>query len=43
MNILKEWDSISQISKELNIQKSGISKCCSGKLETSGGFKWKYK
>lgn len=32
MNILKEWDSISQISKELNIQKSGISKCCSGKI-----------
>lgn len=43
MRLIKEWDTIKQASKELNIYDSNISMCCNGKLKTSGGFIWKYK
>ena len=36
MNKIKEFKSIIEASKELKI--SNISKCCLGKLKTSGGF-----
>lgn len=42
---IKEWNSISQASKELNISKSDICQCCkkSKRHLTAGGFKWEYK
>lgn len=40
---IKEWDSISNAAKALNISSSGISMCCQGNSKTSGKFKWKYK
>ena len=43
MQLIKEWDTIKQASKELNIYNSNISMCCGGKLKTTGGFIWKYK
>ena len=43
MNLIKEWDTITQASNDLNIYNSNISMCCNGKLKTSGGFIWKYK
>lgn len=39
--IIKEWKSMRQIEKELKIY--GISKVCSGKQKTAGGYKWVLK
>lgn len=38
--IIKIWDSISEAKKE--IKNSHIGECCSGKIKTAGGYKWKY-
>lgn len=38
--IVKVWDSIKSAKEELKI--NHISSCCSGKLKTCGGYKWKY-
>lgn len=40
-NIIREWDTMTQASKELNISVSSISLCCKGTYKTAGGFKWK--
>lgn len=40
---VKEWSSIKQASKELNINQSNISGCCKHKLKTCGNFIWRYK
>ena len=42
MNIIKIWDSISQVNKELKIDISCISKVCQGKRKTAGGYIWRY-
>lgn len=41
--LLKEWGSISEASRDLNIKQSGISSCCRKVVKTSGGYIWKYK
>lgn len=41
--LLDEYDSIKEASIENNIDKSLITKCCKGKIKTSGGYVWKYK
>jgi hypothetical protein len=41
-NLIKEWGSIQQASKELNINPSGISSACRGELKTSSRFIWKF-
>lgn len=40
--IIKKWDSIVDIQRVLNIDKSWISKVCKGFGKTAGGFKWSY-
>ena len=40
--IIKIYNSITEASKELKINKSSISFCCKGKYKTSGGYIWKY-
>lgn len=40
--IIKSWESISEANRVLNIQRSGIAKCCMNKLKTSGGYLWEY-
>lgn len=40
---LKEWDSMSDITRELWIFASWISNVCTWKLKTSWGFIWKFK
>jgi len=40
--VLKEWESMAQVEKSLRIHNASICKCCKGKLQTAGGFKWKY-
>lgn len=41
--LIKEFHSITQASKENNIKQGDISKVCSGKQKTAGGYIWKYK
>jgi group I intron endonuclease len=40
--VIKTWDSINQVSKQLKIKPSDISHVCKGGLHTAGGYKWKY-
>lgn len=37
---IKEWNSIIEASKELNITDSNISSCCNNRQKTAGEFKW---
>lgn len=39
---IKEWDSLADVERELNIKKGNICKCCKGERKTTGGFKWEY-
>lgn len=40
--ILRKWDSATQASNELNINRSNITKCCNGKHNFCGGYRWMY-
>lgn len=40
---IKEWESITLASQSLNVSGGHISKCCKGKKNSIGGYKWKYK
>lgn len=42
-NIIKEWNSQSQASVELNISISSINLCLNGKTKILNGYKWIYK
>jgi hypothetical protein len=42
-NFIKEWESMSEASKELNIHQTLISDVCRGKNKTTKGFIWKYE
>lgn len=41
-NLIKIWNSMSDVERELKIYVSSISSCCSGNQKTAGGFKWKF-
>lgn len=40
---IKEWGSITEASKILNIPAPNIINCCKGKCKVIGGFIWEYK
>ena len=40
--LVRKWDSITEVEKELGFNHGSISKCCKGKNKTCGGFKWCY-
>ena len=40
-NFIKQWNSIKEATKTLNI--NNLSACCSGNRKTAGGYVWKYK
>ena len=42
-NLLKVWDSIADITRELNIKKQYISACCLGKIKKTHGYIFKYE
>jgi hypothetical protein len=42
-NVIKEYESQSQASRETNVNQSDISACCNEKQKTAGGFTWKFK
>ena len=41
--LIKNWISLAEAEKALNISKSSICQCAKGKNKTGGGFIWKYK
>lgn len=43
MNFIREWDSLTQIAKELSISTGDISNVCHLKRKTSHGFIWRFK
>lgn len=43
MNFIKEWNSLSQIERELGISIGEISSVCHFKRKTSHGFIWRFK
>jgi len=42
-DFLNEYDSAKEAEESNNISRKAITKCCSGKSKTSGGYIWKYK
>ena len=42
-NFIRLWTSMKEAGAALNIHPNGIGACCKGKINTSGGYKWKYK
>ena len=42
-NLINEWDSITNASRETNINYYSISNNCRGKQKQAGGFIWKFK
>lgn len=42
-DFIKEWESITEIEKELKVFSQNISDCCRGKRKTAKNFVWKYK
>lgn len=42
-NFIREWRSIKEVEKQLNINHSSIWACCKGKRKTAGSYIWKYK
>lgn len=41
--LIKTWNSSADVSRNLNIDASSITKCCKGKRNSAGNFKWEYK
>lgn len=39
---IKQWESISDIQKELNYATTNICRCCKGTYKTAYGYIWKY-
>jgi len=42
-DIIKEWDSIQEIKRQLGHYPIHISRCCNNKRKTAYGFVWKFK
>lgn len=40
--LIKKWDSIIDVQNELGIKQSNICKCLKGKINSIGGYQWKY-
>ena len=43
MNEIRRWDSLKEAAAYINRAQQNISRCCRGKCETCGGYKWKYE
>lgn len=42
-NMLKVWGSGCEVAKEMKLHSDSISRCCIGKLKTTGGYRWEYQ
>lgn len=41
--LIREWETVGQIYRELGFDKSAILRCCKGKQKRSYWFVWKFK
>lgn len=41
-NFIKQWDSMRDVERELNIVPINISRCCRNIRNKAGGYKWEY-
>ena len=41
-NLIKEWNSQKEASKQLRLNQGSISNCCTGKAPTAYGYVWKF-
>lgn len=41
-NFVKKYNSITEIEKEFNFNRSNIIACAKGRISTAYGYKWKY-
>lgn len=41
-NFIKKFNSLTEVSKELKVDKSRICACCNGRQKTAYGFQWSY-
>mgnify|MGYP003608234714 FL=1 len=41
-NLIKEFFSIQEASRQVKVPHANIVKCCTGERETAGGFRWQY-
>jgi hypothetical protein len=41
--IIRTWDGIIDVERELGISHATVNNCCKGRQKTSGKFIWKYK
>jgi hypothetical protein len=41
-NYIKEWISASEASRQLNLKQTSISRCCTGKLNKTGNYVWRF-
>lgn len=39
---IREWPSLSKVSRQLKINCGNICSCCNGKYKSAGGFIWRY-
>lgn len=42
-DFIREWESIIDVEKNLNINNGHIGECCKGKRQSAGKFIWKFK
>ena len=42
-NYIKEWKTVMEVANHINKRTNLIYDCCSGKVKTAYGFKWKFK
>ena len=42
MNVIKIWNCLKDVERELNIYATHISACCRGKQKAAGGYIWRY-
>lgn len=40
--LIRKWDSMMDVQRELGFDQGNISLCCLGRIKTSRGYKWKY-
>lgn len=42
-NLIREWENARMVENELGFWATNIAQCLKGKINTSHGFKWRYK
>lgn len=40
--LIRKWDCIRDVQREMGINNASISECCNGKRKTAGGYIWRY-